>query len=145
MSDNGSAPLSVPQVLTLDLLALISDESIQYLPKLNPFTGSKEATILLLRVLKWWTWAKARGQTRFWKFVAPCDHPNYKRGDSWREELGFTRHEFETALGKIGTRITQATDKDAVLASCELNACVLYYTSAKRVTYTPSTNLLSVL
>ena len=119
----------------LDLMALVTDESVRYLPKLNAATGSKEATILLLRILHWWQWAKSQGRTSFWKFAAPCAHPDYKQGDSWQEELGFTRAEFETALAKIGTRLKAGEDKAAILQNDGANAAVLYYTNAKRVTF----------
>ena len=39
----------------------------------------------------------------FYKFLEPCENSKlYKKGDSWTEELGFSRSEFKTAFEKIG-------------------------------------------
>ncbi len=48
----------------------------------------------------------------FYKFLEPSDHPAYKNGDSWTEELGMSRHEFRTAFDKIGIRYKSKSDFD---------------------------------
>lgn len=41
----------------------------------------------------------------FYKFLSPClANKNYKNGDSWCEELGFSKNEFRTAFDQIGVR-----------------------------------------
>lgn len=80
----------------LDIIA--EDKSlITYRPSLNKLTGSITATILLQQILYWW---KA-SQGEFYKFKEPCKHKDYKEGDSWTEELGMTKYEFDSAFKKL--------------------------------------------
>lgn len=87
----------------VDLFALIEDDRnrVSYRPSWNQFTGSVNGTLLLQQIIYWWSKNKRRP---FYKFNSPCDHPNYRDGDSWQEELGMTRSEFETARRKIAAR-----------------------------------------
>jgi hypothetical protein len=83
--------------MILDIIA--EDKSlITYRPKLNKLTGSIIATILLQQILFRW---KLNGAKEFYKFKAPCKHPNYKENDSWTEELGMTIYEFDSAFKKL--------------------------------------------
>lgn len=76
------------------LLAL-DNSVILYRPQFNNFTGSPLATLLLSQIAYWWD---KSGAKPFYKFKEPCNHKMYKRGDSWCEELGFTRRLFDSAL-----------------------------------------------
>lgn len=40
----------------------------------------------------------------FYKFVEPCKHALYKEGDSWTEEIGYSRPVFNKAFDTIGIR-----------------------------------------
>ena len=81
----------------IDLIA--EDRSlITYRPSLNKMTGSVTATILLQQILYWES--KSGGQ--FFKFKQPCRHKMYRDGDSWCEELAFSRREFDGGLKLIG-------------------------------------------
>lgn len=97
---------------------------ISYRPKLNTETGSVSATILLGQIMYW---AEHCGNP-FWKFMQPCEHHQYKQGDSWMEELGFTRTEMETAFKRIGRRVNKKTKPDK-------NAFVWYWTDMNRLTW----------
>ena len=78
----------------------LSISFIKYHPELKRFFGS-EATVLILQQLEYWS---ARYPSGFWKFFEPCDHhPQYREGDSWAEELGFSRRVFLRAFAIIGT------------------------------------------
>lgn len=70
-----------------------------YYKELNNYTGSVTATILMTQIEYWFS--KTNGE-QFFKFLEPCDRKDYKEGDSWVEELGFTKYEFRTAFAKIG-------------------------------------------
>lgn len=48
----------------------------------------------------------------FYKFLLPSDHPAYKNGDSWTEELGMSKDEFRTAFDKIGHRYKSKSEFD---------------------------------
>jgi len=77
---------------------IIEDKSlIIYRPRLNQITGSVLSSILLHQIIYW----AYKSNNLFYKFKEPCNHKLYKPGDSWTEELGFTRWENETALKKI--------------------------------------------
>jgi len=98
-----------------DMLALIADDTrqVSYRPRWNSFTGSIAATILLQQVIYRWV---HHGRTPFYKFNEPCQHPAYRDGDSWSEELGFTRRELETARNKIAAYTQGDLDKKALVS-----------------------------
>lgn len=111
----------------IDFLGIIAKdrELITYRKELNQITGSVTATILLQQILFWW---EKQGRTPFYKFKEPCNHSLYKGGDSWCEELGFTRAEFDTALSKIGCK----TSKDKHMQEDKF---IRYWITPNRVTY----------
>ena len=67
---------------------------IAYRPEWRPLVGSINGAILLGQLLYWW---KKNGDRAFYKFKEPCDNPLYRVGDSWCEELGFSKAEFDLA------------------------------------------------
>lgn len=80
------------------LLIADGDLSIKYRPKFSGRLGSVTAAILLQQINFRWHTNKKKP---FYKFKQPCNHKAYKKGQSWIEELGFSRKEFDTALSKI--------------------------------------------
>ena len=102
-------------------------ETIPYRKKLNKITGKVTATILLQQVMYW----DIKKDGKFFKFIAPCTHDWYKENDSWLEELGFSRSEFNTAIKKIGYK--RGKNKNKI--ENEEDAYVIYYTDSDRVTY----------
>lgn len=109
------------------LLNAVMDDGfmISYRPKMNEVTGSVTATILLNQVKHWW---KIKGRKPFYKFKQPCTHPLYKKGDSWCEELGFSRSEFDLAIAKVGQKLSKGVEKD-------IKKLVYYNTDRDRVTW----------
>lgn len=67
-----------------------------YRPEFTKVTGSVTSAILLQQIIY-----RLQDAESFYKFKEPCKHALYKEGDSWIEELGFTRREFDTALEKL--------------------------------------------
>jgi hypothetical protein len=67
---------------------------ISYRPEWRSLVGSVNAVILLGQLVYWW---KKNGEKPFYKFKEPCDNPLYRVGDSWCEELGFSKSEFDSA------------------------------------------------
>jgi len=97
------------------LLQVLSDDKklIVYRKELNKLTGSVTATILLQQLI---FHASKKKYEPFYKFIEPCDNELYRDGDSWTEELGFTKYEFKTAykkLEKIGV-VTKNINMDRV-------------------------------
>lgn len=83
--------------------------SISYRPDYAVLTGSPTAAILLQQILFRWETA---GWQPFYKFKVPCKHTKYRDGDSWCEELFWSRAEFDTAIKKIGTKIVKGVSKN---------------------------------
>jgi len=79
--------------------AAISARLIPYHKAYKEFCGSVLATILFEQ-LEYWTNLYEDG---FYKALGPCEKYGwYRTGDSWLEELGFSRYEFKTAFAHIG-------------------------------------------
>lgn len=98
---------------------------IIYRPELNRLTGSVTATILFQQIL--YRWAENSAQP-FYKFKAPCTHAQYRAGDSWCEELGFTKAEFDGALQRLGAKVRKGDPApDGFL--------VYYFTDFDRLTW----------
>lgn len=117
---------------------------IPYRPQLTRVVGSVTGSIFLQQVWYWWF---NHDQQPFYKFNQPCDHPLYRDGDSWVEELCFSKHELRTARNKVSVKKTQSLSMDDVLC-ISLNELkpVIYWTDAGRVThYTIDKNTLSEL
>ena len=82
------------------LLQVLADDKklIAYRKELNKFTGSVTATILLQQLI---FHSSQKNYKSFYKFIEPCNNELYRTGDSWTEELGFTKNEFNTAYKKL--------------------------------------------
>lgn len=74
-------------------------------------TGNFEAAIFLERI-RYWSNQVGR---EFYKFNAVCEHPEYKPGDSWQEELFMTRNEFDRARKTVATRIKSGMSKSELM------------------------------
>ncbi len=115
--------LGFPSSLTQ---AIIDDKSlIIYRPRLNQITGGVLSTILLHQIIYW----ANKSQNLFYKFKEPCNHDLYKSGDSWTEELGFTRWEFEGALKNIARKYNPKKDE------LPTDSFVIFYTDIRRLTW----------
>lgn len=103
-----------------------------YDPSLNKVTGSVTATLLFLQLEHWFKVTKGKP---FYKFLEPCEDPQYRKGDSWTEELGFTKPEFRTAFSHIGkvykSKKAYMESTDKFEGKCYLS----YYDRMKRITY----------
>lgn len=137
--------------------------AVAYRPNFARLTGSVTAAVLLQQIL---FYADKHGSKPFYKFKSPCAHKKYTSGDSWCEELGFSRAEFDNALKKIGTKISKGRSKGTLSAwkmpeqsewkdddlgfGAALNIAVqhliTYWTDGSRITwYQVNTDLLNNL
>lgn len=103
----------------------------KYYSSFNKITGHILASILLSKILYWCDTMKRP----FYKFKEPCNHELYEKGESWTEELGFSRKQFDTALKKIGTKVTQGSSKSAIMAGNKPEHIVVYWTDSNRLTW----------
>jgi hypothetical protein len=113
-----------------DIISILTQQSrpILYYPLLNQITGHALASILLQQILYW----RQRQEGKpFYKFAAPCQHPAYRPGDSWQEELGFSRTEFETARRRLGKKVSRGKSKKAI----QVNHLVSYWTDSQHLTW----------
>lgn len=80
---------------------------IPYVKELRTLESVTSAsTAILMQQLDYWFDKNGQG---FYKFLSPCNHPAYKEGDSWTEELGFSEKEFRTAFRNIGIKYNNKT------------------------------------
>lgn len=80
-----------------------------YLKEFRPYCGSVTATMVMSQLDQHF----ATTGDGFYKFLEPCPgHHIYKDGDSWVEELGFSKDEFRIAFDKIGKRYTSKKEYD---------------------------------
>ena len=93
MSDSSSQPYSAPYF-------------IKYNPTLRAEFGSQNAVLLFDRLEYWFS----KKKNEFYKFIEPCDHPLCRAGDTWTEELGFSKKVVRTAFDKIGIRYKSKTE-----------------------------------
>jgi len=70
------------------------------LVQVKSFTGCEKATVIAGRLEFWFS----KYHFGFYKFLEPCGHRLYRAGDSWSEELGFSRKVFNRAFALIGVR-----------------------------------------
>ncbi len=113
----------------IDILAEDKD-LITYRKSLREVAGSVTATILLQQII-----FRSKGKEKFYKFKASCNHAMYKEGDSWIDELGFSIKEFDNAIKRIGTKITQKISRSNILNKTDATGIVLYWTDSDRVTW----------
>lgn len=98
---------------------------IAYRPSWRQVTGSITSAILLQQMIYRW---EGNNCQPFYKYKEPCAADDYRPGDSWCEELGFSRSEFDSALKSIGQKISRNVEKDP-------NALVWYWTMQDRKTW----------
>ena len=84
----------------MSIIKLLANDNntITYRKELNAITGSVTATILLQQLIYWFN---KNDYKPFYKFIEPCNNEKYIDGDSWTEELGFTKKEFSSAYKKL--------------------------------------------
>ncbi|MBP6098355.1 MAG: hypothetical protein KA477_00060 [Candidatus Levybacteria bacterium] len=68
--------------------------------------GSKHAAKVINRLEYWFSKMPAG----FFKFLEPCKHYLYREGDSWTEELDFSRQVFNSVFDLIGVRYKSKTE-----------------------------------
>ena len=86
----------------------ITRSNIPYVKELHPLTGSVIGC-LVMQQLDYWFTTQPEG---FYKFLEPADHPAYKAGDSWVEELGMSADEFRYAFDRISIRYKSKREFD---------------------------------
>jgi hypothetical protein len=117
--------------MKIDILRLIAEDRslIIYRPTLRPICGGITGVLLFHQILYWW---QKNERKPFYKFRNVCNHPGYKKGDSWCEELGFSERELDHAIDLICEKIKR---KDLPAALEKSNKMVLFWTDINRQTW----------
>lgn len=102
-----------------------SRDSIPFRRSNRYIAGSINGALLLEQIVYWYA---KMGQKPFYKIKEPCDSPQYKIGQSWCEELGFSSREFDTAIKLIGQKISKKITRDE-------NILVHYWVDFRRLTF----------
>ena len=120
----------------------IAEKPIIYRPSLKNITGSLSSAMLLGQINYWWFSMKEKP---FYKFHAPCQHELYREGDSWQEELNFTRSELERAMKNIATKVSPKKadeyrrayikDINGKMVLAPVDRIVLYWKDINNVTW----------
>jgi hypothetical protein len=85
-----------------------SSNYIKFHPSACQEIGNKVSTLIVGKLEFWFS--NSRYMSGFYKFIEPCLHPLYRKGDSWSEELGISRKVFNRAFDVIGVRYKSKTD-----------------------------------
>ena len=105
---------------------------LRYCPELNAITGSVTSSLLMCQLEYWFD---KTDHKPFYKFLSPCQDEHYHEGDSWTEELGFTKSEFRTAFSKIGKVYTTKTAYKKSPDKFEGKLYLSYYDRIRKLTY----------
>lgn len=107
-------------------------KKLRYYPELNKISGGITSTLVMLQLEYWFE--KIEGNT-FFKFLEPCQDNHYKVGDSWCEELGFSKGEFRTAFGKIGKVYKSKKEFNESQDKFDGKLYLSYFDRIKRLTF----------
>ena len=76
-----------------------------YDKKILETTGNHKLAHLVNQLLYWFI----KYPNGFFKFIEPCKHRAYKKGDSWAEVLGCSRRHFSRLFDQIAIRYMSKT------------------------------------
>lgn len=107
-------------------LALLATSGIPYRKELREYAGSVTGSLLMQQLDYWF----AHHPDGFYKFLDPTpNNVRYSEGDSWTEELGFSKAEFRTAFDQIGVRYLSKSTYFKAVKPFEVKDCEKFYCS----------------
>ena len=135
--------MSEKQYSTLSIIG--KDATIvPYRRELAILTGTTNSAILLSQILYW---AEKMGNEPFFKYKEPPQQKEgesdeeyfervspYKEGDSWTEELYFTKEEFDSSLSRIAHNKNKGMTEEEY-KTYPIKRCIHYWTTRDRKTY----------
>lgn len=113
--------MGLPSRMTIVAL----DAMIAYRPRLNTIIDSVVSTLILCQSMYY----AEHTSNPFYKFLAPCEHEKYKRGDSWMEELALSRYEVMAGLKRIAQKVSNKTQQ------FDPDVYMWYWTDMSRLTW----------
>jgi len=117
--------------MEIDVFKLIAeDRSVTlYRKAFRPICGGITGVLLFHQIIYWW---QKNDRKPFYKFRNACNHPAYKTGDSWCEELGFGERELDYAIESVCEKVKR---KDLPEALEKSDKMVLFWTDINRQTW----------
>ena len=109
----------------------LTRNTIPYVKELHAIAGGVLGC-LVMQQLDYWFEGHPEG---YYKFLMPSDHPAYKIGDSWTEELGMSKDEFRTAFDKIGIRYKSKSEFDQAVDKFQGQFYCSYVDRRSNLTY----------
>ena len=108
--NSNSSPVQQENIVVDNIFAFFQ-RRIPYIPELRSICNNNTNATLLLQQLEYWFAKKPNG---FYKFKKACKHhEDYRKGDSWCEEMCFTEREFIKAFDDIGIRYKSKKEFEA--------------------------------
>lgn len=107
-------------------------KKLRYYPELNKVTGGITSTILMLQLEYWFEHTDGNA---FFKFLEPCEDMQYRKGDSWSEETGFSKGEFRTAFARIGKVYKSKREFNESQDKFQGKMYLSYFDRIKRLTF----------
>jgi hypothetical protein len=104
---------------------------IKFTPEINKIIGCPRAT-LIFGFLEHWSTKMSEG---FYKFIEPCNHPLYRKGDSWTEELNCDSKSFAKSFQKIGVRYRSRSEFEKAQDKFQGKLYLSYYDRHKNQTF----------
>lgn len=112
--------------------AVVPQRTIALDADLVRLAGDGNTALFLRQCLFWW---QALGRRPFYKFNAPAPNQSaYRPGDSWLEELGLSRSQFETARKRVAVKVA-GKDLAQIEAALAAGALVVYWTEEDHKTW----------
>lgn len=101
-----------------------------YVPEVATKLNSKSAATFVNQVFFWW---QQKNRKPFYKYQMPCGGFAYAIGDSWAEELSFTKSELRAVLEKVATKVSGKKEALEVLKKKDVKSLVVYYIDKNRL------------
>lgn len=122
---------NIPRGLATVAARVVADDRrvISYRPALMKVMHSIIDIILLQQIVYRY---EQNGQQPFYKFKAPCKHSLYRDGDSWTEETGLTKKQFDAAIARVGVKVKGV---EFYQKTCCSLGVVVYTVDMNRLTY----------
>ncbi len=99
---------------------------------MNTLTGVSKHSFVLFKQLNFWHSKSGDG---FYKFLAPCEHPWYRKGDSWCEELKVTENTLRKYLKTLCASYSSKKSFGEKLDPFEGKPFASYFDRLRKITF----------
>lgn len=100
---------------------------------LRDFSNTNNSNRIFNQLFYWFK--KSKFKDGFYKFLEPCRHRDYRKGDSWTEEMGISSSTFNRAFAQIGVRYKSKTQFESSPDKFKGMPFASYYVRNENKTY----------